>query len=172
MENKQSSPIALFIFAIAFIIGGWYFYKNISQTIVAEAEASKSWPTVEGTVTSATIRTSISDGTKMYASDIVYTYFVEGEQYLGTRISTTDGSSSNASSAKKEIKKYAEGRSVTVYYDPELPDASLLEAGPNFFTYLISYGPLLFCLIGFLMLWQFVKKIGVLVLALFIGSRN
>ncbi|PKQ69025.1 hypothetical protein BZG01_01590 [Labilibaculum manganireducens] len=172
MENKQSSPIALLIFAIAFIIGGWFFYKNISQTIVEEANASKSWPAVEGKVTLADISTSISDGTKMYASNIVYKYVVEDKEYSGTRISTVDGSSSSASGAKKDIQKYAEGSSVTVYYDPELPDAALLEPGPNFFTYLITYGPLLFCLIGFLMLWQFVKKIGVFVLALFVGSRN
>ncbi|PKQ65799.1 hypothetical protein BZG02_01990 [Labilibaculum filiforme] len=172
MENKQSSPIATLIFAAVFIIGGWFFYENISQTLVEEANASKSWPTVQGTVTSATIHTSISDGTKMYNSDIIYTYLVEGKEYLGTRISTTDGSTSNSSSVKKEIQKYAEGRTVTVHYDPEFPDASLLEAGPNIFTYLISYGPLLFCLIGVLMLLQFVKKIALLVLALIVGVRG
>ncbi|MDQ1769835.1 DUF3592 domain-containing protein [Labilibaculum sp. A4] len=172
MENKQSSSAAALVFAVAFIIGGWFFYKNISQTIVEEANASKSWPAVEGTVTLADISTSISDGTKMYASNIVYKYIVEGKEYSGTRISTVDGSSSSASSAKKDIQKYAAGSSVTVYYDPELPDASLLEPGPNFFTYLITYGPLVFCLIGFLMLWQFVKKIGLFVLALFVGARS
>ncbi|BAX79631.1 DUF3592 domain-containing protein [Labilibaculum antarcticum] len=172
MENKQSSPIALFIFAIAFIVGGWFFYKNISQTIIAEAEASKSWPTVEGIVTSADINTHISDGTKMYASDINYTYTVEGKIYFGNRISTVDGSSSSASDAKKDMQKYSEGSMVMVYYDPELPDASLLEPGSSFFTYMITYGPLLFCFIGVLMLWQFVKKIGLFVLALIIGSRG
>ncbi|MUP36452.1 DUF3592 domain-containing protein [Labilibaculum euxinus] len=172
MENKQSSSVAALVFAVAFIIGGWFFYKNISQTIVEEANASKLWPAVEGTVALADISTSISDGTKMYASNIVYKYIVEGKEYSGTRISTVDGSSNSASSAKKDIQKYAAGSSVTVYYDPELPDASLLEPGPNFFTYLITYGPLVFCLIGFLMLWQFVKKIGLFVLALFVGARS
>lgn len=172
MEQKQSSPIALLIFSIVFIVGGWFFYKNISQSIVAEAKASKSWPTVEGIVAFADINTSISDETTMYASEINYTYVVEGETYTGNRITTVDCSSSNSSSAKEDVKKYYEGSKVTVYYDPELPAASLLEPGSNFFTYLITYGPLLFCLIGFLMLWQFVKKIGLFVLALFIGSRN
>lgn len=172
MEQKQNSPIALLIFAIAFILGGWFFYKNISQTIVEEAEASKSWPTAEGIVTHADINTHLSDGTSMYAADIKYTYVVDGKTYSGNRISTLDGSSSSASEAKKDIQKYSEGSSVTVYYDPEVPAASLLESGSGFFTYMITYGPLLFCFIGFLMLWQFVKKIGLFVLALLIGSRN
>lgn len=172
MEHRQSSPIGLFIFALVFIVGGWLFYKNISESIVEEAEYSKTWPSVEGVISYSDLRTSISDGDRMYAVDLEYKYSVHGATYAGSRISALDGSSSNASGVKKDLQEYPIGKKVMVYYDPEIPSISLLKPGANLFTYFVKYGPLLFCFIGLLMLFQAIKKIIVFTIALFVGLKN
>ena len=172
MESKQSSIFASFIFAIIFIVGGWLFYNHVSQTIVDEANASKDWPTVQGIVNFSDIRSSISDGTEMYSVDLSYAYTVQGENYTGDRISTIATSTSSFSEVDKELSKYPEGELVTVYYNSEAPSISMLEPGAGFFTYVITYGPLLFCLVGLLMLLQVLKKVGLLMLALFVSMKN
>lgn len=172
MENKQSSSIATLIFAAAFIVGGWLFYQNISQTIVDEANESKDWPVVQGMVSFSDIKSYISDGNEMYSADIAYNYTVQDKNYTGNRISTISSSTSSLSEVEKDLSKYPEGEIVSVYYNPEAPGISMLEPGAGFFTYVLTYGPLLFCFVGLVMLLQVFKKIGLLLLALLVGMRN
>lgn len=172
MESKQSSIFATLIFALVFIVGGWLFYKHVSQTIIDEANASKNWPTVQGVVSYSDIITSISDGDEMYRVDIEYNYTVQTTNYKGDRIATITSSTNSLSSVEKDLRKYPVGEHVSVYYNPEAPSISMLEPGAGLFTYVITYGPLLFCLVGFLMLLQVVKKIGLVILALFVGLKN
>ena len=172
MESKQSSIFISFVFALVFIVGGWLFYKHISQTIIDEASASKDWPTVQGMVSSSDIRSSISDGDEMYSIDLLYAYTVQGENYTGDRVSTVSTSTSSLSDVDEDLSKYPEGGLVTVYYNPEAPSISMLEPGADFFTYIITYGPLLFCLVGLIMLLQVLKRIGLILFALFASSKN
>lgn len=172
MEPKQSSTFVSFIFALVFIVGGWLFYKHVSQTIIDEANASKDWPTVQGMVSFSDIRSSISDGDEMYRVDLEYNYTVQTVNYTGNRISTISSSTSSLSSVEKDLRKYPEGEIVSVYYNPEAPSISMLEPGAGFFTYVITYGPLLFCFVGLMMLLQVFKKVGLLLFALFVGVRN
>ncbi|MPQ45718.1 DUF3592 domain-containing protein [Marinifilum sp. N1E240] len=172
MEHRQNSPIGLFIFALVFIVGGWLFYKNISESIVKEAEDSKTWPSVEGVISYSDLRRSISDGDEMFAVDLEYNYFVKGAKHAGNRISAIDGSSSNKSGVIRDLQEYPVGKKVMVFYDPEIPSISLLKPGANLFTYFVKYGPLLFCFIGVLMLFQVIKKIIVFAIALFVGLKN
>lgn len=172
MESKLSSVFVSLVFALVFIVGGWLFYKNISQTIVDEANASVEWPTVQGILSFSNIETSISDGDEMYRVDLLYAYTVQGENYTGNRISTIDGSTSSISEVERKLNKYPEGELVNVYYDPNNHHVSLLETGADFFTYAMSYGPLLFSFIGVLLFLQSVKKIGLMLFVLFAGHRN
>nr|WP_320118232.1 DUF3592 domain-containing protein [uncultured Marinifilum sp.] len=172
METRQSSIFATFIFALVFIIGGWLFYKHISQTIVDEAKTSEKWPVVKGVVSYSNIKSKKTDGKTMYSPDIKYTYEVQGENYTGNRISSFESSTSSYSAVKKDLIKYQQGKIVSVYYNPETHSISMLEPGTGFLTYVITYGPLLFCFVGLLMLLQVIKKIGVFIFALFLGIKN
>ena len=174
MNNKQNSPITTFIVGIIFIICSWMIYTNFSVPMVEEASISETWPTTTGIITNSDIRQSESDGNKMYAAVINYDFTVDNKPYSGDRITLTSGNSSTSSikEVKKELQAYPTGANVKVYYDPELPNNAVLEPGADFFTKLIKYAPFLLGFIGILMLWQLVKKIGLLILALLIGSRS
>lgn len=172
MVQKNSSIIASLIFGLVFIIGGWLFYKHVSQTIIDEANASESWPIAQGVVNFSNIETSISDGDEMYCIDLLYVYTVQGENYKGNRISTVSVSTSSLSEVEKEIAKYPVGEFVSVYYNPDAPNISMLEPGAGIFTYVITYGPLLFCLVGILILLQALGRIGLILIALFVGLKS
>lgn len=110
----------------------------------------------------------------MYSAEINYDFTVDNKSYSGDRVSLTSGGSSTSSAreVKKELQAYSVGSAVTVYYDPELPNNAVLQPGADFFTYIVQYAPFLLGFIGFLMLWQLVKIIGLLLIALLIGSRR
>lgn len=174
MNNKTNSPVTIFIIGVAFIFGSWTIYTNFSVPMVKEAKDSESWPTTSGIITHSEIQQSESDGTTMYSSEINYDFTIDDKSYSGDRITLSSGSSSTSSirEVKKELQAYPIGANVKVYYDPVLPNNAVLKPGADFFTKLVKYSPLLFGFIGFLMLWQLVKKIGLLILALLIGNRN
>ncbi|WP_282015063.1 DUF3592 domain-containing protein [Marinifilum flexuosum] len=172
MKKSQNSLIAILVFSVVFIIGGWLFYKNISELVIEEVNVSKNWPNVQGKVMFADIKTSLSDDAKMYSLNLKYVYSVKGQSYTGTRISAIDASSSNQSRVKKVLEKYAVDTLVQVYYDPEFPSISMLEPGQNLFIYLVQYGPLVFCFIGFLMFLQFLKKLITIIFTLIISLRG
>jgi hypothetical protein len=174
MSNNSNSPVTIFIIGVAFIFGSWMIYTNFSVPMVEEAKQSESWPTVSGIITHSEIQQSESDGTTMYSSEINYDFTIDNKFYSGDRITLTSGSSSTSSirEVKKELQAYPIGANVKVYYDPELPNNSVLKPGADFFTKLVKYTPFLFGFIGIVMLWQLVKKVGLLILALLIGNRN
>lgn len=174
MASKKSSPITTFIFGIVFIVAASFTYTHFSKPMAEEADASKLWPTAPGIIISSEIRQSESDGTTMYAAIISYEFVVDDKPYLGDRISLNSGGSSTSSikGVKKELQKYPVETAVTVYYDPELPNNAVLEPGADLFTHIVKYAPFLLGLLGIAMLWQLFKKVALLVLALFVGSRK
>jgi len=174
MATKKNSLFATLIIGIVLIVGSWFFYTNVSAPMTQEAEASKNWPNASGVVTHSEIKQSTSDGQTMYASAIKYSFTVENNPYTGNRISLTSGNTktSNIRSVKKTLQKYPVGQKVTVYYDPELPHNALLQTGADTFTSIIKYAPFLLGFLGVLMLLQLLKKLGILLLALFVGTRK
>ncbi|UMB52697.1 DUF3592 domain-containing protein [Lutibacter sp. A64] len=174
MANQNNSPIGTFIMGMVLIITSWVVYSNISVPMIEESEASENWPTTSGIVTYSDISQSISDGKKMYTAAINYEFLVNNKSYIGDRISLSSNntSTSNIGKVKKTLQTYPVNSKVTVYYDPELPNNAVLKPGADFFIYFVKYGPYCLGFIGVLMLLQLVKKIGVLILALFLSSRN
>jgi hypothetical protein len=174
MKNQKSSPIATLIVGVAFIVGSWFTYTNFSKPMAEEADATKSWPTATGVITNSDIHQSESDGKTMYSTEISYDFIVDDKPFSSNRITLNSGNSSTSSikGVKKDLQKYPLEKAVTVYYDPELPNNAVLEPGADFFTYLVKYAPSLFGFLGIAMLWQLFKKVGLLLLALFIGSRR
>lgn len=172
MRTRQTGPIGSILFSVVFIIAGWLVYKHVTSPLTEEAKASDSWPSVMGVVISSGINESYSDNTKMYSPDVFYEYSVNDEPFTGSRIKSIDGSTSSYSSVINTIQKYQEGKNVSVYYNPEAPGISMLEPGAGFFTYLIKYAPLLFCLVGILILLKFLKLAGAVILALIFSAAK
>lgn len=172
MRTRQTGPIGSIFFSMVFIIAGWLVYTHITSPLTEEAKASDSWPSVMGMVISSEISESYSDNTKMYSPDVIYEYSVNNEPYTGSRIKSIDGSTSSYSSVQKTLQKYSEGQETAVYYNPEAPGVSMLEPGAGFFTYLIKYAPLLFCLVGILILLKFLKMAGAVILALILSAKK
>lgn len=174
MTNQKSSPITTLIVGVSLIIGAWLTYTNFSVPMAEEAKASESWPTAPGVITRSDVNQSTDDGKTMYAAEISYDFTVENKSYIGNRISLTSGNSRTSSlrEVKKDLQKYPVGAKVTVYYDPELPNNAVLQTGADFFTYIVKYAPFLLGFFGILMLLQVFKKLAILVLALFVGTRK
>ncbi len=121
-----------------------------------EAKASKNWPSVQGTVIHSSVtsyKSTSGSGSKkrtttMYKPNITYRYKVAGQKHIGNKVSMSDGGSSSTSYAKKAMKKYPSGATVSVYYDPVLPADAVLEPGATLVSYVPFWFGLVFAFIG------------------------
>lgn len=124
-------PIFPFL-GLAVMIFGVYLAISSSK--------SKRWPTAPGHVTgSGIVRQSSSSSRSTgsgpitnnytYKAEIVYKYDVEGETYVNNQVRMSDISSSNQRAAETTKARYPVGAEVTVYYDPNNTERSVLEPG-------------------------------------------
>ena len=158
MRNRQS-PFGTLLIAIVFFVAGFTSWKYFTNPLAKEAAETKNWPTVEGVITFAELsRTQNSEGNDMYFANIEYSYTVEENEYTESTISTADGTTSMKNMIKKQLRKYAKGTKVTVYYDPEFPNTAVLEPGAGFIFGLLLKLPLLFCVVSVLILFGLIKR--------------
>ena len=91
------------------------------------AEASRSWPTAEGTVVASEVVVTRGKG-KTYTAQVRYSYQVGGAPYGSDRIqfgsSGTDQKVANATVADHPV-----GKRVKVYYNPGKPAQAVLVPG-------------------------------------------
>ena len=115
---------------IFFAVVGWKQYK--------ESQSAKTWPSVNGVISSSRVdshtRTRSNDNSlsrteTRYEVKASYAYEVKGVHYSGHRIAINSDSStySSRSSAENTLAQYPAGKPVTVYYNPEQPDKSVLK---------------------------------------------
>lgn len=110
-----------------------------------QSARTRSWPTTQGTIRSSRVtsreapalqtETSYDDDAPapapriLYSPQVEYTYTVEGQRYTGTELTLDSVEVSNKQHAQAHAARYAPGRPVTVFYDPEDPSRALLEPG-------------------------------------------
>lgn len=114
---------------------------------------SRSWPTATGTVQDARIQSHQSrdeegDVTTTYEALIRYQYNVAGQEHQGMRRTFSDVRTSSRSRTEKILERYPAGSSVTVYYDPGDPSASVLEPGVGLMSYILLLLVLAFLVFG------------------------
>src|SRR5687768_4666568 len=110
------------------LVGPFFVWKGLSELITASR--AKSWPTVQGTVTSSSLQESSGRrGRTKYTPVIKYGYEVNGKTYTGDRIDTGGKSTSSIDFATETLSRYAKGQAVTVYYESKSPEISLLQPG-------------------------------------------
>ena len=119
---------------------------------------SKSWPKTSGTIANSEVNSWTKDGRSQYDALINYSYQVDGKKFNSTKINTSGSySGGNITKAKKLVDEFSAGKTVDVYYDPEIPDSAALKPGVSGNDILMAAFPLLFLIIGLAVLTGLVK---------------
>jgi hypothetical protein len=127
---------AVFGMGIFLVVGAGLTYWG--WTILQNARASASWPTADGIVTRSGVSHSTdSDGGDSYSPEITYTYSVNNIDQENNTIKFGENSYSSRRKAEGIAANYPVGKNVTVYYDPEQPDKSVLEPGVSAGSYIV-----------------------------------
>ncbi|MBI9087182.1 MAG: DUF3592 domain-containing protein [Desulfobacterales bacterium] len=114
------------------------------------ARQAASWPSVSGTVVSA----RVVGVARWRKPQIRYVYTVGEKQYTGSRIMIGPGPGSGGPGIPgpaQYVRRYGQGRPVTVYFDAEDPVSSVLEPGVNRVVVLILLIGIFFSLLGLFM---------------------
>lgn len=138
--------------AILLLGSAFFLYKSVFT--INDGFASKNWPNTEGTVIESRleqVRTTGGTTSEKIIGHFFYEYSVDGDQYSSSRLNFFSISGDPVTAAKN----HEPGQAVTVYYDPDNPDKSVLEPGlPGVFVWLaFGFGLLLF--VGFVSLTFF-----------------
>ncbi len=130
--------------AVAAVVGLLLIIFAIYQ--VYTWQQMETWPSTSGTITESRVRVRAEgDGKRNYSPAVKYVYQVNDKNYLGETVEpgqslcldtlcldlrtsiTTRSKTEGQAYAEQTTKKYAEGTTVTVYYDESNPDNSVLE---------------------------------------------
>jgi hypothetical protein len=122
-------PTGVRLFSLVFIlVGGVILCLGVKSLFIANA--SKSWPTVQGKVISSSVDSKRSDkGGTTYHAEVFYEYKVGGQIQSSNDVAVGGYGSSNPSHARRIVNKYPAGSTITVYYSPSNPSKAVLEAG-------------------------------------------
>lgn len=140
------------LFVLVFIgIGAFLIYFSLRSR--KKADASQSWPSINGQVTESRVdhSTSIdSDGDQRasYTPVVRYTYQVMGQTYTGKNISFGGQPSyGNPGKAQAALERFPAGEVIAVYYNPENPSEAVLERQAGGATLSMVIG-IIFLLVG------------------------
>ncbi len=98
---------------------------------ISEAKQSVNWPTVQGIVTESKPLQNCGKGKNrdLFYPAIKYSYFVDGQSYDGYQIAIGPTDCGTQDTIKKIIAPYPLGKTVTIWYKPQNPQESILQAG-------------------------------------------
>jgi len=142
--------VLLILGVIFFGLGALFLFLTLRAR--QKAKTSQGWPTAQGTVLSVDIQehssydeddhhTSVS-----YEPVVQYQYSVSGRQYTNKKIAF-GATSFDRSTAQKKAGQYAAGMAVSVHYNPNKPEESVLETSVGGSTVFMVVG-ILFAVIG------------------------
>ena len=139
---------------IFIILGSWLCIKGIKKCL--SASRSKNWTQVQCLVLSSIIEESKnSDGDPMFEAKVSYQYHHNGSRYIGNKIYFGYGSSSEKNDSLEIINLLPEGKTISVYFNPENPNEAVLIPGIQRFTLINVWGGFGFAFLGiwFLVMW-------------------
>jgi len=164
LAKKQNTKTGLFFGTIIFGGLGIFFLFTWVQNLQM-ARSSKSWPAVQGTVVSSNVVRVLDSTDKngkrhySYKGLVKYSYRVEGQNHISTRISFGDYSTSSAGHGERIVANYPGGKEVRVYYDPDFPVHAVLERRAGFGNFIPALVGFLFLLGGIVLLFTFFAKL-------------
>lgn len=112
-------------FAVVFELS--FFYAEFASK-VREQRASASWPSVQGTVVSATVVERRRRGGPTFRPAIEYEYTINGTVYRSDRHRVIKNWR-NTSWAGDVVARHPPGSALNVYYDPSDPARAVLSPG-------------------------------------------
>ncbi|MDR0232143.1 MAG: DUF3592 domain-containing protein [Dysgonamonadaceae bacterium] len=116
------------------------------------SKRTKKWEITKGEIISSKIQESLDFGAG-YRAVIRYKYTIEEKEYLSNRIFYGDSIQKNSpKSAKTLVNKYINGEKVTVYYNPQYPNKSVLETGVHAVIYRALIAGILLLLLSIVIL--------------------
>jgi Protein of unknown function (DUF3592) len=132
----RSFLLRLFLIVFPLVLGALFVWLGIRNHSLGKQ--SESWPTVQGTLVSESSAT-----TKKKRIHVFYEYQVKGVNYRSSRVNFQDDKDS-----KKKIRdKYTVGDSLTVHYDPDDPEKSVLTPGNTTGSLIAKILGALFCFV-------------------------
>lgn len=126
-----------FLFISCSLITLGLMFVIIGAILIKPAMNSRNWVTTPGEVIKAPGAPAPKE--EPVLGQFMYRYQVSGKEYTGTRVNYGEANVLNSfrpTSAAAAQKGYQLGQTVTVYYDPTVPDRSVLEPGAPFLTYI------------------------------------
>ncbi len=162
------SRVLLWVAIITLVLGVLMLAFGLS--FVGEANASRQWPTAEGTVDNVritwdTLSTDPGVPDREYYYQVYYSYEVDGQPHSGNRFSLGDGSTASGRrwNSEEEAREaafdaYTPSQAITVYYDPTDPASAVVSPGANTSTYIpLIFGAVLL-LAGLVLGWLYLRQ--------------
>ncbi len=153
--RRRGNPLLGLLIMPLFLIAGIFLARHGSK-VLDNAKQSIAWPTTQGVIVNSEVvrernRNSSSSGSSVtYTADVMFEFQLDGQTYSSNNVSFGQYSSSSASDARKIVRAYPANSRVTVYYNPDNPDESVLEPGVSAGSYMILGMGILFSAIGVL----------------------
>ena len=146
-SSARQRPHWGLILAVLFLTVGSIAAEVRTVGLFVDAWKVGGWPTATGTVTRSQVEKTPVGAKTRYDAHIEYDYTVEGRTYRSARVRVRGTSSKNGWDINGLAARYPTQARVTVYYDPDRPGDSYLEAGADFFTYVVVVVPALTALL-------------------------
>lgn len=123
LSNFLWIGLQLMRIALTLMLAGWAINES------TQGFSSDKWPTLQGTVQSATIKKVMTkNGTTRDEAEIRYQYSVDGKTYTSNRIQFGGEIFRNPSEL---LGQYKRGKQISIHYNPTNPSISCLETGVN-----------------------------------------
>ena len=130
---------------------GHFFFPAVAAIFIVHgvlgiisALESLRWPQTSGVILSA----MVEDSGNHYRAAVSYRYEVNGQELIGKRVRFGDSvGTSFAFPARRLVRRFVPGSTVTVWYNPKKPMASVLEPGVTTLLILeVAFGCLFFAI--------------------------
>jgi hypothetical protein len=138
------------------VIGAFALWAS-GPSFIQAVESSR-WASVNGEIVSSDIVRVPNPGQRgiTTGAEIQYTYSVADQVHTGTRLRFMDYASSDDSASQARLD-FPQGATVSVYYDPEQPDVSVLRPGLHWFAVLLPLMSTTFLVVGLFLIRRAVR---------------
>jgi len=146
------------IVSLASLMGGIGFIVASIYNI-SFAMKSENWPTTEANILNVDIEKVSMKAGYQYEIKILYEYYIENKRYISNRYSFGESETSDKYKIEKLVNKLKGQKNITVFYNPNDPNTSVIETGMQWRHWKILFFSVLFLGLGifFFMVYRGLK---------------